>query len=130
MLEVKKTPGAKNLILNDGGSGVNEFLSLCKSKEIPISPHLEQQIRGRFTIERVPNLGASLSTMNEKLQDLKSGKTTLEAHKQWVNGLVRTIDASSAYINPPNGREFSFSAGGKKYTLTCDVCELSLYSAD
>jgi hypothetical protein len=118
------------LVLNDGGKGVNEFLSLCKSKEMPISPLLEGQIRRRFTIERLPTLGASLSTLNEKLQDLRSGKITLEDHKLWVDGLTKTIDAASAYINPPNGREFGFEAGGKKYSLICDVCELTLYKIE
>ena len=125
-----KTLGPGNLVFNEGGKGVNEFLSLCKSKDIPISPLLEGQIRRLFTIERVPNLGASLSTLNEKLQDLKSGKITLEDHKRWVDGLTKTIDASSAYINPPNGREFSFEAGGQKYALVCDLCELTLYKAE
>jgi len=124
-----KTPGAINFVLADGGRGVNEFLSICKSKEIPISPLLEQQIRRLFTIERIPNLGVSTSTLNEKLQDLMSGKTTLEEHSQWLAGLKRTIDANCAYINPPNGREFTFEAGGKKYAMVCDVCDLVLYDS-
>ena len=125
-----KTPRMNSLVLSDGGKGVNSFLSLCKSKEVPISPLIEGQIRGRFTIERLPNLGASLSTLNEKLQDLRSGKMNLEQHRQWMSGLAKTVDASSAYINPPNGKEFGFEAGGKKYTLICDVCELVLYSRE